>query len=291
MSDEAAGCGCLIVIIAFIGWAITSFFEYNSKNEEERKEVGDSLNEDINDLIYVCILEHLSTLVEKERQCTYEDDYGNIKIDGFDNEFEYFIKNVIYKQFVALKAETYITDIEEYGAFDLFFKRCMLIYEIAKIHAAHEEYASDFTGFGGKVRKYAAENSIEFPHLPDSKQSVSLSEIATGEDYENYIKDRLEEEGFSAKLTPATGDQGVDLIVQTSNGKVAVQCKYYSSKVGNQAVQEVNAGKVFYNCSYAAVVSNNGYTPAARKLAYSLGVCLCNENSLISLLKEIDAND
>ena len=296
-SDENEACGCLLVLVLSIIGLIPLLKKAKEEEEKEKekekekvKEVKNSLNNDINDIIYASIVQHFETLIEKERQSTYEDDYGNIINDGFENEFEYFIRKVIYKNFSYLKVEGYTTDIEKYNAFDLFFTRCMLIYEIVKRHSAHNEFLSDFTGIGGKIRKWMADNFIEFPHFSNSQPSVSLSSVMNGIDYENYIKNRIEEEGFLVKPTPVTGDQGVDLIVHTSSGKVAIQCKYYSSKVGNQAVQEVNAGKEFYNCSYAAVVSNKSYTPAAKKLAYSLGVYLCNENSLLSLLKEIDNN-
>jgi restriction system protein len=46
------------------------------------------------------------------------------------------------------------------------------------------------------------------------------------------------------------------------------QCKRYSKKVGNKAVQEVAAAKVHYGASEAGIMTNSELTPNAKKLAY-----------------------
>lgn len=276
------GClGCLLIPI----WLIYLIFKTDP--QKKIKELV-HLNHDINERIYACILRNIQILYTKEKQCTYTDDYGNIKIAGFEKEFEYFIRNVICDYIGG--EEGILFEYDVYDVYNLFYDRCYLIYIIVIHHSLYGGFEADFTGIGGTVRKYMADNAIEFPKLYSLPTSVSLDTVMTGEDYEFYIQKMIEDEGFSVKRTPITGDQGVDLIVQTQNGKVAIQCKYYSSKVGNKAVQEVNAGKDFYDCLYAAVVSNASYTVHARRLAHTLGVRLCNEDSLISVLKEIDKN-
>ena len=275
------GCLFFLVIIFLIFHAIKIEL---SNNSDERID----LNHDINERIYACILKNIQIIYTKEKQCTYTDDYGNIKITGFEKEFEYFIRNVICDYIGG--EEGILLEYDVYDVYNLFYDRCYLIYIIVKYHSLYDEFESDFTGIGGTVRKFMADNNIEFPKLYSLHTPTSLDNVMTGEDYEFYIQNMVEDEGFFVKRTPITGDQGVDLIVQTQNGKVAIQCKYYSSKVGNKAVQEVNAGKDFYDCLYAAVVSNASYTVHARRLAHTLDVRLCNEDSLISALKEIDKN-
>ena len=61
---------------------------------------------------------------------------------------------------------------------------------------------------------------------------------------------------------------------------VAVQCKLYSSNVGNKAVQEVIAAKGLFSTDYACVVSNAGYTACAKELAESLKVSLLSHYDL-----------
>ena len=99
--------------------------------------------------------------------------------------------------------------------------------------------------------------------------------------YENYIETLLKNKGFVVKRTPKSGDQGVDLIVEGNNNRIAIQCKFYSKPVGNKAVQEISAGKDYYNCALGCVVSNNTFTPSARKLANSLEITLLNNSAII----------
>ena len=116
--------------------------------------------------------------------------------------------------------------------------------------------------------------------------SQEVRELKTGDDFEEFIKAILQHKGLNVRKTPRTGDQGVDLIVKTDTSKIAIQCKFYSKPVGNKAVQEVAAGKVFYKCDQAIVVSNQPYTISAKKLAQNLNVLLLNEKTLLSYLNK-----
>lgn len=96
-----------------------------------------------------------------------------------------------------------------------------------------------------------------------------------GYDYEYAVASYLRKNGFYAvKVTQASGDYGVDVIARKGFKKYAVQCKYYSKPVGVGAVQEVAAGKSFYHCNAAMVVTNNRFTAAAETLAKSNGIIL-----------------
>lgn len=90
----------------------------------------------------------------------------------------------------------------------------------------------------------------------------------------------LQDAGWSATLTPATGDQGVDILAKKNEISVAIQCKNYRAPVGNGAVQEVHAGKSFYEADVAAVVSPSGYTPSATQLAKKLRVLLLDHTAI-----------
>ena len=61
--------------------------------------------------------------------------------------------------------------------------------------------------------------------------------------YEHYCVSKFQEAGWNAKVTQASSDQGCDLIAEKGVVKLIVQCKLYSSPVGNKAVQEVRAIK------------------------------------------------
>ncbi|GJE66615.1 hypothetical protein LNAOJCKE_3835 [Methylorubrum aminovorans] len=111
-------------------------------------------------------------------------------------------------------------------------------------------------------------------------------EIDTPEDgvaYERYCAERLGEAGWDARPTGASGDQGCDVIAEKAGVRLVVQCKRYTRPVGNAAVQEVAAAALHWSGDMAAVVSNAGFTPAARKLAGTTGVILLHHDDLSTL--------
>ena len=103
----------------------------------------------------------------------------------------------------------------------------------------------------------------------------------TGEDFETFIAQILGKIGFcNIQLTKGSGDQGVDILAEKDNIKYAFQCKRYDKTVGNKAVQEVFAGKFFYHCHVAVVVTNNYFTQSAKDLAHENGVVLWDRDYL-----------
>lgn len=80
--------------------------------------------------------------------------------------------------------------------------------------------------------------------------------------------------------TPASGDQGIDVIASYGNVKAVFQCKKYAQPVGNGAVQEIVAGKQFERADIAAVVSNATFTTSAKQLASTTGVHLLHYSEL-----------
>lgn len=102
-------------------------------------------------------------------------------------------------------------------------------------------------------------------------------------DYEHYCADLLRQNGWDARTTQATGDQGVDVIASKKGHVGAIQCKKYSTPVGNKAVQEVYAGMQYIGAHFCAVVTNAGYTRSAKQLAQTLGVLLLHHDELILL--------
>ena len=112
---------------------------------------------------------------------------------------------------------------------------------------------------------------------------AGYQENMSGEDYEKYCKYILKQKGWIVKLTPKSGDQGVDLIASKESLKVCIQCKRYSKPVGNKAVQEIFTGKQYYDGSHGVLVSNAGFTKSAKSLALKTEIILLSDINLKSL--------
>lgn len=121
-------------------------------------------------------------------------------------------------------------------------------------------------------------------------RSVRLpDEVAMPEDgiaYERFCAEKLGRAGWRAHVTPPSGDQGADVVAERDGVRLVVQCKRLSKPVGNAAVQEVAAAARHWSGDMAAVVSNAGFTPSARKLATSTGVLLLHHDALAALPPE-----
>lgn len=111
--------------------------------------------------------------------------------------------------------------------------------------------------------------------------------VKSGDEFEHFVAKVLTDNGHHAEVTRASGDYGVDLIL---NGEIAVQVKFYGSLVGPTAIQEVVAGKAFYGCSEAWVITNSRFTPAATALGQSNGVRLIAGEELEWLVDNPDAS-
>ncbi len=100
-----------------------------------------------------------------------------------------------------------------------------------------------------------------------------------GVQWEEYLKNVCSALGYSVETTKASGDQGVDLVVQRGSSRIAIQAKGYANSVSNSAVQEAVAGMKVYNCNGCAVITNSRFTKSAVELAVINGCVLISEES------------
>ena len=119
-------------------------------------------------------------------------------------------------------------------------------------------------------------------HLHDTETDHKL-ETVNGYDFEIRCAEIIRAGGHKVEVTAASSDKGVDLIVETQDYRVAVQCKLLSKPAGIKAVQEVVAGAKHYKADYGMVVCDAGFTQAAEDLAASNGVVLANTRSIRQL--------
>ena len=105
-----------------------------------------------------------------------------------------------------------------------------------------------------------------------------------GHDFEYWCAGLLRRCGFSnVRVTPGSGDQGVDILASYKGATYAIQCKRFRNNLGNTPVQEVVSGKIFYGCDRAAVMTNSFFTKGAQSLAAKTGVSLWDRNTLIEM--------
>jgi restriction system protein len=103
--------------------------------------------------------------------------------------------------------------------------------------------------------------------LKRASSGMAAIDQMSGVEFEEFVAAQLRTVGWSVTRTASTGDYGVDLIAKRNGACMAVQCKRQAKAVGVAAVQQVVAGALQHRCNQTVVVSNRGFTKAARQLA------------------------
>lgn len=188
--------------------------------------------------------------------------------EGFVSELEFFLlENALFELKGKLSAAGQDSIIQGRAIYDDEFSLSFTLYTQIAAKEMHKEF-----------QKLAPNSKA----LADSS-SANIDEMS-GLEFEAFCAAVLRANGFSdVEVTRGSGDQGIDILATKEFVKYGFQCKCYSSDVGNKAVQEALAGKAFYGCHVAVVLTNRHFTTAARALAEQVGVVLWDRELLFSL--------
>lgn len=118
-----------------------------------------------------------------------------------------------------------------------------------------------------------------------------MVEYMSGPQFEVFVADVMRGLGYRATVLGGSGDQGVDIIATSDNGRIAIQCKRYLKPIGNKPIQEVYAGARHHSCTTAWVVASAGFTRGAVELARSVNVSLHDSHALQAWIRQIDKRD
>nr|DAW60690.1 MAG TPA: Restriction endonuclease [Caudoviricetes sp.] len=106
-----------------------------------------------------------------------------------------------------------------------------------------------------------------------------------GHTFEYYCADILRKNRFeNVEVTQGSGDHGIDILAEKDGITYAIQCKCYSSNIGNAAVQQAHTGKSLYHKDIAVVLTNQHFTTQAKEEASALGVKLWDREVLTNLI-------
>lgn len=118
--------------------------------------------------------------------------------------------------------------------------------------------------------------------------TIAEADSLDGHQFEYWCSDLLEKLGFDdVEVTPGSKDQGVDVLAKKDGIKYAIQCKCYSSDLGNTPIQEVNTGKAIYRCQIGVVMTNRYFTQGAKDAAEATGVLLWDRDWIQDALERI----
>ncbi|NYT68266.1 restriction endonuclease [Pusillimonas noertemannii] len=252
------------------------------KTLSERQLQHDALRAELQELVR----KHLPTLSRKKQQKLIHDDYGQARDTEWIKELSYFIANVLkydndFVDYLPTFKETILREIND----SIVNARSLSNAVRAAINRDLKQHQAAFL-----VPLFERPLSVIIWQMVDQYEDEQKSRTPTGgkpqpivnngHDYEHACCDILAALGWSVVHRGHSGDQGVDLIGELNGNRVAFQCKFYSSPVGNAAVQEVIAGMTYEGISTGAVITNSSFTIAARQLANTAEVVLLHHDQL-----------
>ena len=132
------------------------------------------------------------------------------------------------------------------------------------------------------------ENTAANIYASKSKNNYKTFDTMSGLEFEHYCAEILESNGFTnVEVTQGSGDHGIDILAEKDDITYAIQCKCYSSNIGNAAVQQAHTGKSLYHKDIAVVLTNQYFTQQAQEEAKALGVKLWDRNRLQNMIDHI----
>ena len=95
-------------------------------------------------------------------------------------------------------------------------------------------------------------------------------------EYEEYIRELFNKQGYTTELTPQSGDYGIDIFATKGREKIAIQVKMYgnSRKVNRSMIMELHGTKDYFGCNKAILVTNGEIMPDAIEVANRLQIDL-----------------
>ncbi len=282
------------IFILFIIFLIFISFKIIKNYLEKKKRI--KLNHALNANYFIQVI---TNLIEENKYNLLEERIRLINIDAYGNEdlnkwignppldlnnIELNIKNGSkkFKEGIPYFWEKVI--IKKFESLDLFFEKWRSYVLVNptiddEILGQRRELNIDdwFVFIASQIEKTCL-NILKNDSLKKSNENYNK-----GIKFENKCMDILKNSGWQVKETPNSGDQGVDLIASIDGLRVCIQCKNHQKAIGNKAVQEISAGKLYWKGTHAVLVSKSGFTKAAQKLAKANNVELIHESELKDL--------
>lgn len=182
-----------------------------------------------------------------ERKVSTVDDYGDENWDVLDKEIEILIQKIAKRERVSEG------QIKHWKKFSF-------------------SMPAEFQELSDYLRQGFKEYHEDRRKRPLQEEDYSQM---TGIEFENFLVKLLQQNGFSdIRGTPATGDQGADLIANRDGKTIVIQAKRYTGSVGNKAVQEAASAVSFYGADEGWVITNSTFTKAAKELAQKTKITL-----------------
>ncbi len=125
----------------------------------------------------------------------------------------------------------------------------------------------------------------------EQEQDTINIDAMSGTDFEHFCADLLRINGYkNVRITAGAGDHGIDIIADKDETKWGFQCKRWGAEthIGNEVVRDTFAGKAYYHCDIAVIITTTAFTRKAEEYARETGILLWGRDKLYKLMEKLD---
>ena len=212
----------------------------------------------------------------------FEHIHGNVR-----NDYERLLQNKQNSiRSAIVRSCKNVEDAIPNGVKEFFVGYILLDHHIKEFQAQFDEETSEFAETCLKNLRKKCE--IILVNKGNTAVYVGTLDFDSleGHEFEYWCANLLRLNNYvNVEVTRGSGDQGVDIVAEKDGIRYAIQCKCYTSNLGNTPVQEVSAGKVFYKCHVGAVMTNRYFTSSAIELAHATGTLLWDRDKIVEFCR------
>ncbi|HLF89129.1 MAG TPA: restriction endonuclease, partial [Anaerolineales bacterium] len=143
-------------------------------------------------------------------------------------------------------------------------------------------------GSGEVSPETAQEVLIHFGYNPQAENSfdwIKTLQNMSGVEFEDFIGEFFQRKGYSVEFTSTTGDHGIDLILKRNKEIIAVQCKKWSSPVGEAVIRDFLGSMHHAGIKIGVVIATTTFSSQARTFIKNKPVKLIDLDNLIQLIR------
>ena len=106
----------------------------------------------------------------------------------------------------------------------------------------------------------------------------------SGSEFESLITSLFVKDGYKVVRRGGSGDEGIDLVLETGNAKDVVQCKRWRADIGSPVIREFYGSMLHAHARHGFIVTTAAFTQSATDVAVGKPITLINGRFLLSWL-------
>ena len=105
----------------------------------------------------------------------------------------------------------------------------------------------------------------------------------SGSEFERFVANVFQRQGYTAELTGASGDHGIDIILRKHGQVIAVQCKQWGNSIGEPVLRDFYGSILNAGVNMGFLVTSSNFTTQAETFAQNKPIKLYDIDALIQI--------